>query len=306
MFGYFRPNSAPLTGKNLKTFNAYYCRLCYCLWNLGGQSARALTTFDVTIYSMIINLFMKEPAPPKLNCQRIKKENMRKFSDDNFGHRLASLSFIAFGEKIRDDEIDGNKMRARFMNLFYKKAVKKAKDEEPTLAKIAFEATEKINELQKNNGELDCILDVYGKMTADSFYQLCPIDKPYYELIYYLSIWTFYVDMLCDYNDDVKEGAPNSFYQRECPTIDSYFNKNWHFLLSKNQSLSNKIHSLLLEIQDDSQEWVALYKIISYALNTVVQGILLGKDVTFHYFRELFNNCQRNRENKKIARREKK
>lgn len=300
MFGYFRPNNTHLMGDQIGLFNAYYCRLCYCLRIKGGQKARAFTTFDVALYSMIVNLFLKQDAPPVVKCEKIKKENMSLFSNDEIGLRLASLSFIAFGEKIRDDELDGNKIRAKILKFIYRKEIEAAKESEPEMAKIAYEGTELINKLQKENAPLEEVLKAYGDMSIASFCLLAPITDEYKKLISSIAEWTFFVDMLADYDDDVKEKAPNSLHDPSCKTLKEYFNKNWHYLYQKNKEISDKIYESLLAIKDDSIEWITLYKIVINALDTVVQNILEGKDIKFHYFKELFKNIKVNKKRKEI------
>ena len=211
MFGYFRPNDSHLIGDQTGLFNAYYCRLCYCLRLKGGQKARAFTTFDVALYSMILNLFMKESSPPVVKCEKIKKENMSLFQNDEIGLRLASLSLIAFGEKIRDDELDGKVIRAKFLQLLYKKDIENAKKSEPELAKIAYEGTELINKLQKENAPLESVLKAYGNTSILSFCLLAPITDDYKNLISSIAEWTFFIDMVADYDDDVSFEIPFVF-----------------------------------------------------------------------------------------------
>ena len=54
----------------------------------------------------------------------------------------------------------------------------------------------------------------------------------------------------------------------------------------------------LIAIKDDSIEWITLYKIVIHALDTVMQNILDGKDIKFHYFRELEKNIKINKKRK--------
>lgn len=298
MFGYFRPNDSHLIGDQTGLFNAYYCRLCYCLRLKGGQKARAFTTFDVALYSMILNLFMKESSPPVVKCEKIKKENMSLFSNDEIGLRLASLSFIAFGEKIRDDELDGNKIRAKFLKLIYQKDIENAKKNEPEMAKIAYEGTELINKLQKENAPLEEVLKAYGDMSIASFCLIAPITDDYKNLLSSIAEWTFFIDMVADYDDDVKENAPNSLYDPRYKTLKEYFDNNWHYLYQKNKEIADRVYNGLISIKDDSIEWITLYKIVIHALDTVMQNILDGKDIKFHYFRELEKNMKINKKRK--------
>lgn len=298
MFGYFRPNDAHLIGDQIGLFNAYYCRLCYCLRIKGGQKARVFTTFDVALYSMIINLFLKQSTPPVVKCEKIKKENMSLFAQDEIGLRIASLSFIAFGEKIRDDELDGNRIRAKFLKLIYGKDIENAKKSEPEIAEISFLGTELINKLQKEHAPLDEVLKAYGDMTIASFSLIAPITDDYKNLISSIAEWTFFIDMVADYDDDVKEGATNSLYDSRYKSLKDYFDNNWYYLYQKNKEISDRVYNGLIAVKDDSIEWITLFKIVVHALDTVMQNILDGKDIKFHYFRELEKNIKINKKRK--------
>ena len=235
MYGYFRPFDVGLSGVQERTFHAYYCRLCYCLRLMGGQAARYLTTFDAALYAIILAIATKEETPPFLRCQKIGKSNMNLFKDDEIGLRHARLSYIAFGEKIRDDIMDENSKRAAFMKFIFGKQIESAKEREPELQRIAFEGTNRINELQRQNADLDTVLSVYGDMMAETFSAFADIDERFVRLYRNLARWTFYVDMLSDYDDDYKEGSYNSFKTEDCKTISEYFDKHWAYLIEKNK-----------------------------------------------------------------------
>ncbi len=230
---------------------------------------------------------------------------MRKFSTDEVGLRIASLSFIAFGEKIRDDMLDGDSARARFLQLVFGKAIAAAKEREPEMARIAYEGTELVNVLQKKGAGLDEVLSAYGDMTVGSFKLLTELDERYVELISRLAEWTFFVDMLCDYDDDVREGKPNTFYVEGCETLDDYLDTHWYLVYKKNKELTERIKEVLHSIYNGSNEWYAVYKVVGYALDTVVCAILTGGDVKFHYLRELKKNMHNDVEEKRKFRKRK-
>ena len=134
MFGYFRPYHSNLTNSEKRLFESYYCRICYCLRILGGQLARFFTTYDGAIYSMIVDLQTKESNPPHLACERFGTKNLKYFENDEIGLKVARLSLISFGEKIRDDEIDKNYFKAKLGSLLFAKTIKKAVEAEPVIA----------------------------------------------------------------------------------------------------------------------------------------------------------------------------
>ena len=68
--------------------------------------------------------------------------------------------------------------------------------------------------------------------------------------------------MVADYDDDVKDNAPNSLYDPRYKSLKEYFDNNWHYLYQKNKEIADKVYNGLLSIKDDSIEWITLYKIV--------------------------------------------
>jgi hypothetical protein len=240
---------------------------------------------------MIYSISADIPQPPSLPCQRFKKSNMRLFEKDPIGMRLARITLIAFGEKIRDNKIDGDhKFQTALIQLIAGKAICKAEEAEPELKEISRQGNDKVNELQESGADLRTVLSVYGKSVADIFATFEGITEDAVALIKAVAEWTFFVDMLVDYDEDFKNNKVNSFKDLECPTLKDYFNKNYAFLHEINKQVSDAIMKPLFAIQKDTNEWKALYHILTHALNTVVPALLLGDDVTFHYFKEVSSN----------------
>ena len=269
--------------------------------------ARALTTFDLTLYTIVFHMATGIPAPKKFKCQKFKTDNKKYFSTDETGLRIADLGLICVAEKIRDDEIDSNTSRAFFSKLLFQKNTTEAQKREPVLSKIAYDGTEKVNDLQNENADMDAVLDAYAEMIADSFYTLSPFDEKYKRIFKAIARWTFFVDMVCDYDDDVKQNQNNSLKTDGVKTISEFFNKNPLFLFNENKKISNELNDSLLAVKDDSTEWNILFKILSHALDTVLPSVLNGNDVRFKYFKELHNIRKGLRDEKKrYAKQEKK
>ena len=305
MFGYFRPFAAITNSAQKCAFSTHYCRLCYCLRSLGGQKARAFTTFDATVYGMIYSISTNQQSPPSLPCQRISKTNMRKFSSDELGMKFARISLIAFGEKLRDDEIDGDKaFRTGLANLFYGKMIREAEAAEPQITQISRNGTNLVNELQAKGADIRAVLGAYGNSVANVFSAIGEMPEYARELIRAVAEWTFFVDMLCDYDEDMEDGSPNTLHTEGCPTLKDYFDNNYEFLLSENKRITDDIMPRLIELNDNTNDWRALYHIITYALDTVIPNLIAGGDIKFHYLRELDKNrkevTRQNKRRKKL------
>lgn len=299
MYGYFQPKYAKLTKEEREVFDTYYCRLCYCLRLLGGQALRYLTSFDITIYSLIYNVATEGERPPHFSCQKIGTSTMKKFANDTVGLRLGALALIGLGEKIRDDILDDNSLKAKSLYAMLKKPITTAQNNEPKLRELAFNATTLIDQMQNENKPLNDILDVYGKMLADIFCEFAPLDDKFRRLYHNLGKWTFYIDMLCDYDEDYATNDYNGFKQEGKKTLKEYFDDNYLQLIQCNREIGGALLASLEETNNGSMEWTVVYKIICRALNTVAAALVNGETVQFNYFKS-----QTQRLAQELARRE--
>ncbi len=268
MYGYFRPRDSKLTTDELRLFNAYYCRICYCLRILGGQPARFFTTFDMAVYSLVLNIAQKKERPRRYACEHFGSRVMHCFDNDEIGKRLASMSILMFGEKIRDDQIDGNHLRSGGMNLLFGKTVAQAQAAEPRMAEIARKGTDAVNRLQAEGQALNLIWETYGSMVADLFCCLGALEEKYTRVIRNIAVWTFYIDMLHDYNKDYRSNAYNGFRVDGLRTLRECFDVRYADFIRVNQQISSELRDALNCINDGSQEWRILNKIIDTALTS--------------------------------------
>lgn len=296
MFGYFRPYEAKLTQRERIVFKAYYCRTCYCLRIVGGQAARFCTTYDAAIYALILALQSGEDMPPVIPCERLGNK-YKMFRGDEMGMKMAYLSLISFGEKIRDDQMDNGGLKSKLVSIPVARAIRKACAAEPKMAKDSYEGTERINALQNANAPLHEVLGAYGDMAVKSFSEFTTLTPQTEELIRSVSEWIFLVDMVCDYNDDYQDGTYNGFKREGIPTLTEYFDKYYAEFSAVANRVSDRFIVALFSVKDDSVVWNTLFKICMHAIDTVLTEAVLGQDVSYHYFREVFT---RMRENKRL------
>ena len=205
--------------------------------------------------------------------------------------RFARISLIAFGEKIRDDKLDGDKaMRTALANLMYGKMIREAEEKELQITQISRRGTDSVNELQSKGAPLREVLDAYGSSVAEVFKSLGEVGEDAVALLHALAEWTFFVDMLCDYDEDMRDSKPNTLHVADCPTLREYFDRNYEFVLTENKRITDAIMAPLIALNNGTNDWKAIYHIITYALDNVIPDLLRGKDVKFHYFHELEKN----------------
>ena len=212
---------------------------------------------------------------------------MNLFTDDEIGLKLARLTFISFGEKFRDDLLDGNAKKTKLVASFFSRAIKESGIAEPRLAEISRVGTDEINRLQNGGASLFEVLSAYGDMSAQSFSDFFPLTPQTEEAVRAISEWIFFIDMLCDYGEDYQNGTYNGFKTEGCPTFVDYFNSHYRDFLEIEKAVTNRLLSALEGVRDNSRLWNTLYKIVLQAIDNVIPSLIEGKDVQFHYFKEL-------------------
>lgn len=292
MHGYFRPFESGLSTDERMIFNSYYCRICYCFRIAGGQISRYLTTFDAAVYSIIYSLGAGYPRPPHFHCEKFGKKNLEYFRDDEVGKLFVDASYIAMGEKVRDDRYDGNRMRAWVVEKLIGKKITQSGNDNPEARDILKAGFDELNTYQEENRDPAFLFDFYGDISSKMFLSLLkrPIDEKYINLWKAILKWTFFMDMVCDYEEDMKNGSFNSFKDPCCATFADYFDKHYVKVFEINRRISTEVMDSLTAIYDESDEWKILYRVITYSLNNVILDKASGKDPNFKIVRETVKN----------------
>lgn len=251
--------------------------------------ARFCTTYDAAVYALILALQSQEPMPPVMPCQRFGTSGLQKFRDDERGIKLARLSLISFGEKIRDDRMDNHSLKTVLVSAPLRKSIAKACAAEPEMAEGSYQGTETINRLQDANAPLLEILGAYGDMAIGSFSHFMELTPETEELLRSVSEWIFLVDMACDYADDYKTGAYNGFKTQGAPTFADYYDRHYLEFNAVANKVTDRFLAALMAVKQESTVWNTLFKICVHALDTVLPQVVLGEDVSYHYFKDLFN-----------------
>ena len=302
MYGYFDLKDVCLSAGERHVFSCYYCRLCYCLWNKGGHAARYLTTYDATVYNLIIANAGFDSKPKSFNCQRILTGNKKHFKDDEVGGLIADLGILAFALKVRDNADDGDKGKAFIANLLFGRLFKKEIKKYPEVYEQGYQSIKELDAAQKANAPVDEALEIYGSTMAKTFKSFFPLEEKHLMAIDHLARWTFLVDMLDDYDKDFASGALNSFKREDSPTRQDLFDKHYDEILPIINKECLALRKAIDEIRSPRVEWYIVEKIVAHALENVIPGILEGKDVRYHYVRDTIANWKRARKNREVTR----
>jgi hypothetical protein len=208
------------------------------------------------------------------------------------GQIFVDASYIAIGEKVRDDRLDGNHLRAWMVERIFGKEISKIGLERADAQTILSSGFDELNKLQDENKDPMSLFDFYAEISAKMFLALFkkPVDDRYVNLLSAILKWTFFTDMVCDYEEDMKNKSFNSFKDDTCPTFSDYFDKHYLTVFEINRQISSEVMDALNLIHDDSEEWKILYRIITYSLNNVIQDKIAGKDPRFKMVGETVKN----------------
>lgn len=240
------------------------------------------------IYSMAAGL----PTPPVFRCEKLSKAGMRISEKDELAMRFVRGILVALGEKMRDDKQDGDGAKAGLLRLMAGKIIKDAQQKEPELSRVTYEGIEQINRLQEACVSISELLEAYGQTMVNSLACIGEVSEEYRQLQSAIAAWTFYVDILCDYDEDYKDGKFNPLKKDGAPTLDKLFDTEYAMLFNLNREVCGRVVNALNACKSNSTEWYAVRGILVHAMTTVVPDILDGKNVKFKYFHELTKNLR--------------
>ena len=243
-----------------------------------------MTTYDATVYNLVMAIAGQDKRPPWFSCERIKTNNKKFYKDDPIGNIIADLSIIGVIVKAKDNEADGDRAKAFFANLLFHKLFDQTIASNRTLFESSLQAIQEMDALQQANAPIEDVLAQYGKAMEDGFRYFFKAEDPYFHCINQLARWTFLLDMVEDYDSDRKLGRPNSLLKEDSATLAELFDKHYFELIPFFQKEINDLKNALLAIKDDSTEWVVLNKLVRHSMATLIPNVLNGKDISFHYF----------------------
>ncbi|MBO5223657.1 MAG: hypothetical protein J6C23_04005 [Clostridia bacterium] len=300
MYGYFDPDKVFLKNNERNVFNAYYCRLCYCLWNKGGQPARYLTTYDAAVYNLVVAVAGSDQRPPLFACERIKTKNKNYYKEDKLGNLIAELSLIGFYIKVKDNETDGDKAKAFWAKLLFGRLMKKTVENNKEVYAKSDADIVKMDTIQQAGAPIEEVLSAYADAVVNGFRRYFDFDEKYFDCIRRISRWVLLIDMFDDYNEDVKRNLPNSLKREGCNTLSELFDKYYWELIPLVRKEIEGMKEALYNICDGSTEWIVLNKILRHSMATLIPDIINGKDISYHYFRHTCIKNLRSIEYKRI------
>lgn len=214
MFGYIRTDIPNLYMKDNALYKSLYCGTCKAIKKSSGKRARFALSYDVVLFSALYhNVTGTDVKITKQHCviHPFRKRPMTEITPLDI--RIGSFNTLLAYYKLKDSVNDEGK--AKFSAWYFKKAYKKAKNQEPELDKIISEELATLNGIEKKKTpSVDMAADPFSnlvkrcsKVLVEDFYT-----ESFGELNYMIGKWIYLIDAFDDYDKDVKKGNYNPFF----------------------------------------------------------------------------------------------
>lgn len=211
MFGYIVVNKAELKFKEYDIYRSYYCGLCKCLKERGGNLSRLVLSYDMTfVYMLLTGLYEPKTACLAEKCllHPLEKHPMRR---NEFAAYAADMSVLLTCYKYRDDWRDDRKLSAKCMLGLLSGKNSEILRRYPGKAACIAEAMARLSRGEAaNSADLDEMAGIFGSIMAQIL--ACREDEwepALSRMGFYLGKFIYIMDAYEDIEEDEKSGNYN-------------------------------------------------------------------------------------------------
>ncbi len=245
MFGYVTPYKAMLLVKEYDEYKAIYCTLCKKLAKNYGFMTRFFLSFDLCFYTLL-SLNYKQETPSYTKEKHCILKSLKTCycinNEDEVYNKAAAITILMTYHKLLDILADENfkkRIGARFLLLFFSRAIKKAQKQYPHFSEILENLTQEqsleeskkdlwsqafSNAVVNSSGEIsfmenyklyeDFSIDNFARPTAKAvslfFEDINEIQSASLNRLgFFLGRWAYLIDAMDDFEDDVKNNKFN-------------------------------------------------------------------------------------------------
>lgn len=215
MFGYIAVNKAEMKFKDFDIYQSFYCGLCKCLKERGGNMARLALSYDMTfVYMLLTGLYEPETQACACKCalHPFEKRCMRR---NEYAEYVADMSVLMTCYKCRDDWQDDKKLSARCMLQMLSGKNKSIIKRYPEKTERIAAAMERLAAGEHaNSSNLDEMAGLFGNIMAEML--VCKEDEwePVLSRMgFYLGKFIYILDAYEDIEKDLKDGNYNPLYK---------------------------------------------------------------------------------------------
>lgn len=271
MFGYFRFLSQYSDYQIQTAYKNYYCGLCFALDMHYGALSRMLLSYDVTILAIALHA---HPAPlcEKLKCMGHKECKQEYFRSETW-KKIAAINILLAAEKMSDDISDERSFKAAVGSVFYKKIIRKAKQDYPQIYKAIRGGYTAIVDAEKKNCDVLQIGDLFADMMASILQVGFSASDTMHTYVREISRWLYFIDALDDYDKDLQKNRFNPIAIPET-CFKEYLLTEYPQVQQLLKSLYEKHNTLITQLSDGSLENEILISILKNSIPAVTALIM--------------------------------
>lgn len=219
MFGYIKPFKAELKVKEWEAYQGIYCGLCKQLAQRYGLFARMTLNYDFVFLAMM-DMALREQRIHFCQCNCITHPfKKRTCCQSNQSLELCcDIAMLLTCYKLEDDLADEGLLRRTAVRLvlpFARRDCEKAAQYRPQLAEQMQQLMQQQNRLEQEGcAQVDLAAEPTALLMQQVFAALSddPMRKRALERFgYLLGRWTYLIDALDDWEEDVRRGRYNPF-----------------------------------------------------------------------------------------------
>lgn len=216
MFGYVTPLKGELKIKDFAKFRSYYCGVCIGIKKRYGELPRLMLNYDMAFLSLLIDSLSKEDliaVSERCIAHPIEKKPI--LINNSAINYAADMNFVLYYYKVKDDILDDNDIKSKFIELSLRPYFKKTSSEINFISNIIKEDLKVLSDFEKNLNfnSIDEIShpfsDIVGNILKLYPYRLendsLDLREDLYNLGYTLGKWIYLIDALDDLEKDIKE-----------------------------------------------------------------------------------------------------
>lgn len=218
MFGYVKPFVPNLRVKEYELYKSVYCGLCRSMKNHTGNLSRVTLSYDMTFFALVRMVLCETDFSIRKRRCAVHPLKKRPMMDDNEALSYASyVSALLAAHKIDDAIADdkGLKKAGALLVRPFASTMKRRVDRiEYEIGSLVADAMEKIRRLETGKcPSPDMPADVFGEMLGDllSMGLYGARQRIAHEIGLHTGRFVYLIDAVCDYEDDLKNGAYNPF-----------------------------------------------------------------------------------------------
>lgn len=283
MFGYVRIKKDNLLVKDYNLYNKKYCSLCHSLGKEYGIFYRLLTSYDLILLILCLEMFEDDNIYYKFRCPLNKLKKIEINNSKNIYDYVAFINFHLMIEKLNDDIADKKSKKC----LILKKIFVKNKNYNSIKSKMNNSINEldnimrKVNLLEKSNFNFVKSLNTFGKYFATLFeiyFNIRNLEKNsqyynIYNLLFNYGKWIYLIDAYDDYKDDKKNrqfNLLNCLFENDTSKNKIKTHKKMKLL---NDMLIYKMNSNLSHFKDNYSKRI-IFNMINFGNNRVYFNIV--------------------------------